>query len=88
MRHHSIPLNDSLNKSKRKAGLPWQVWLGCVGAAGLVMALISIPFGLVLLVGLPALLVLFFQQDERIIELACCTAVQRTYYDPGKVSRL
>jgi len=84
MRHHSVPVNDALNKSKRKGGLPWQVWLGCVVVSGVVMALLSILFGMVLLVGLPALLVLFFQKDERIIELACCTAVQKTYYDPGK----
>jgi type IV secretory system VirB3-like protein len=84
MRHHSVPVNDALNKSKRKGGLPWQVWLCSVVVSGVVMALLSILFGVVLLVGLPALLVLFFRKDERILELACCTAVQKTYYDPGK----
>jgi hypothetical protein len=84
MRHHMIPVNDSLNKSTRKAGLPWQLWLACVVFAGAVMALFSIPFGLLLLVGLPALLVLFFKQDERIVELACCAVVQHSFYDPGK----
>jgi hypothetical protein len=49
------------------------------------MALLSVPFGLLLLVGLPAILVFFFKQDERIVEIACCAAVQRSYYDPGKV---
>jgi hypothetical protein len=84
MRHHMIPVNDSLNKSTRKAGLPWQLWLACVVFAGAVMALVSIPFGLLLLVSLPALLVLFFKQDERIVELACCSVVQQSFYDPGK----
>jgi len=85
MRHHVIPVNDAMNKSKRKAGLPWQLWLGCVLLAGLVMALLSVPFGLFLLVGLPALLVFFFKQDERIVKIACLAAVQKSYYDPGKV---
>ncbi len=80
-----IPVNDSLNKSTRKAGLPWQLWLACVVFAGAVMALVSIPFGLLLLVSLPPLLVLFFKQDERIVELACCSVVQQSFYDPGKV---
>ncbi len=88
MRHHSVPVNDALNKSKRKGGLPWQVWLACVVLSGVVMAVMSITFGLVLLVGLPALLVLFFRKDERIIELAFCTAMQKAYYDPGKVRQL
>ena len=79
-----IPVNDSLNKSTRKAGLPWQLWLACVVFAGAVMALVSIPFGLLLLVSLPSLLVLFFKQDERIVELACCSVVQQSFYDPGK----
>ena len=79
-----IPVNDALNKSTRKAGLPWQLWLACVVFAGAVMALVSIPFGLLLLVSLPALLVLFFKQDERIVELACCSVVQQSFYDPGK----
>jgi type IV secretory pathway VirB3-like protein len=85
MRHHSIPVNDSLNKSTRKAGLPWQLWLACVVFAGVVMAILSVPFGLLLLAGLPAIFVLFFKQDERIFELACCSVVQKSYYDPGKV---
>lgn len=85
MRHHQVPLNDALNKSTRKAGLPWQLWLGCALFAGLVMALLSLLFGLVLLVTLPAILVLFFKQDERIVELACLAVVQKSYYDPGKV---
>jgi hypothetical protein len=84
MRHH-IPVNDSLNNSKRKGGLPWQLWLGCGLFAGLVMALLSLPFGLLLLVGLPAGLVFFFKQDERIVELACCSVALKSYYDPGKV---
>ena len=84
MRHH-IPVNDSLNKSTRKAGLPWQLWLACALFAGLVMALLSLPFGLLLLVGLPAVLVFFFKQDERIVELACCSVALKSYYDPGKV---
>jgi len=87
MRHHLVPLNDALNKSTRKAGLPWQLWLACVLWAGLVMALLSVPFGLFLLVGLPALLVFFFKKDEQIVEIACCAAVQKSYYDPGKVGQ-
>ncbi len=85
MRHHYTPLNDALNRSTRKAGLPWQLWLACALFAGLVMALLSLLFGSVLLVGLPAILVFFFKQDERIVELACLSAVQKSYYDPGKV---
>jgi hypothetical protein len=49
------------------------------------MALLSLLFGLVLLVGLPAILFVFFKQDERIVELACLSAVQKSYYAPGKV---
>jgi hypothetical protein len=85
MRHHQIPLNDALNKSTRKAGLPWQLWLACALFAGLVMALLSLLFGLVMLAALPAILVLFFKQDERVVELACLAVVQKSYYDPGKV---
>ena len=84
MRHHT-PINDSLNNSKRKAGLPWQLWLACGIFAGLVMALVSIPFGLLLLMGLPAGLVFFFKQDEQIFELASLSVEQKSYYDPGKV---
>jgi hypothetical protein len=36
-------------------------------------------------VGLPAVLVFFFKQDERIVQLACCSVVLKSYYDPGKV---
>ena len=85
MRHHHISVNDALNNSTRKAGLPWQLWLGCGLFAGLVMALLSLPLGLLLLVGLPAILVFFFKQDERIVELASLSVVQKSYYDPGKV---
>jgi hypothetical protein len=84
MRHHTAPVNDALNKSTRKAGLPWQLWLGCIVVAGGVMALLSVLFGLVLLVGVPAALVLFFKKDERICDLACCAVAQKSYYDPGK----
>ena len=42
-------------------------------------------FGLLLVVGLPAVLVFFFKQDERIVDLACCSVVLKSYYDPGKV---
>jgi len=87
MRHHFMPVNDSLNKSTRKAGLPWQLWLGCVVLAGVVMALLSVPFGLLLSVALPALLIVFFRKDECIFEIACCAVVQRSYYDPGKVKQ-
>jgi len=66
MRHHLVPLNDALNKSTRKAGLPWQLWLACVLWAGLVMALLSVPFGLFLLVGLPALLVFFSRRMSKL----------------------
>jgi hypothetical protein len=59
--------------------------LACALFAGLVMALLSLLFGLVLLVGLPAILFVFFKQDERIVELACLSAVQKSYYAPGKV---
>jgi hypothetical protein len=88
MGRHLIPVNDAMNKSKRKGGLPWQLWLGCILFAGLVMALWSVPFGLLLLVGLPAVLVFFFKKDERIVEIACLTAVQKSYYDPGKARQL
>ena len=88
MRHHLIPLNDALNKSKRKAGLPWQLWLACVLLAGVLIALFNVVFGLFLLVGLPAVLVFFFRLDERIFELANLAAMQRSYYDPGKARQL
>jgi hypothetical protein len=85
MRHHVIPVNDSLNKSKRKAGLPWQVWLLCIVIAGVVMALLDVVFGVFLLCTLPATLVFFFKQDEQIFALANLAAVQKSFYDPGKV---
>jgi hypothetical protein len=85
MRHHMIPVNDAMNKSKRKGGLPWQLWLVCIVVAGAVMALLDLVFGLFLLVALPATLVLFFKQDEQIFALASLAAVQKSFYDPGKV---
>ena len=85
MRHHMIPVNDAMNKSKRKGGLPWQLWLVCIVVAGAVMALFDLVFGLFLLVALPATLVLFFKQDEQIFALASLAVVQKSFYDPGKV---
>jgi type IV secretory pathway TrbD component len=84
MRYHELPVNDSLNKSKLKGGLPWQLWLSCVVVAGFVIARISITFGALLLFALPAVLVLFFRIDERVYEIACCSIEQKSYYDPGK----
>jgi hypothetical protein len=88
MRHHDIPVNDSLNKSKLKGGLPWQLWLTCVVVAGVVVACVSIPFGALLLFALPTILVLFFRIDERVYEISCCSLLQNSYYDPGKVEQL
>jgi hypothetical protein len=85
MRHHLIPVNDSMNRSKRKGGLPWQLWLACVCFAGVVMALLDVVFGVFLLVALPATLVFFFKKDEQIFALANLAAVQKSFYDPGKV---
>ena len=85
MRHHVIPVNDAMNKSKRKGGLPWQLWLVCIVVAGAVMALLDLVFGLFLLIALPAMLVLFFKQDEQIFALASLAVVQKSFYDPGKV---
>jgi hypothetical protein len=85
MRHHLTAVNDSLNKSKRKGGLPWQVWLLCIVFAGVVMALLDVVFGVFLLVALPATLVFFFKTDEQIFALANLAAVQKSFYDPGKV---
>ncbi len=87
MRHH-VPVNDALNNSTRKAGLPWQLWVGCFLFAGLVMAILSLPFGMLLLLALPAYLMPFFKKDERIIELASLAIVQRSSYDPGKAKQL
>jgi type IV secretory pathway TrbD component len=84
MRYHDAPVNDALNKSKYKGGLPWQLWLLCVVIAGAVMARISIPFGAVLFFLLSTTLVLFFRIDERVFEIARCSIAQKSYYDPGK----
>ena len=87
MRHHTISVNDSMNKSTWKAGLPWKLWLACICVAGVVMAQVDFPFGAFLLVALPAALIAFFKKDEQIVALATLSAVQTSFYDPGKVKQ-
>ena len=87
MRHHTISVNDSMNKSTWKAGLPWKLWLACICGAGVVMAQVDFLFGAFLLVALPAALIAFFKKDEQIVALAALSAVQKSFYDPGKVKQ-
>ena len=82
-----IPVNDSLNKPKLKAGLDWRVWIGCTAVALLVGLTISILFGIALLFALPIGLLYFFRKDARIFQLWQLSFLQQSYYDPGKAMR-
>jgi type IV secretory pathway TrbD component len=87
MRYHE-PVNNALNKSKLKGGLPWKIWLACVIVGVFVVALISIPLGILMLLGLPSVMILVFKKDERIMQIAACTIAQKAYYEPGKSKTL
>jgi type IV secretory pathway TrbD component len=85
MRHSvDVPLNDVLNKSRWKGGLPWQLWLVVVLLAGAVMAQVDVVVGIGILVLVPMLLIAFFKQDPDIVGLTLCSVAQRSYYDPAK----
>lgn len=79
-----VSVNDVLNKSRWKGGLPWQLWLVVVVVAGAVMAQIDVVVGLGILVLVPTLLIAFFKQDPDIVGLTLCSVAQRSYYDPAK----
>ncbi len=79
-----VPVNDVLNKSQWKGGLPWQLWLVVIVLAGAVMAQIDVVVGLGILVLVPMLLIAWFKQDPDIVGLTLCSVAQRSYYDPAK----
>jgi hypothetical protein len=79
-----VPVNDVLNKSRWKGGLPWQLWLVVIVAAGAVMAQIDVFLGALILVFVPIFLIGFFKQDPDIVGLSLCSVAQRSYYDPAR----
>ena len=87
-RNSGVPVNDSLNRPKLKAGLDWRVWIGCAAVAFLVGATVSILFGIALLFALPFGLMYFFRKDAKIFQLWQLSFLQYSFYDPGKAERL
>lgn len=79
-----VSVNDVLNKSRWKGGLPWQVWVVVLVLAGAVMAQIDVFVGAGILLLVPMLLISFFKQDPEIVGLTLCSVAQRSYYDPQK----
>lgn len=79
-----VLVNDALNKSRWKGGLPWQLWLVVIVVAGGVMAQIAVLLGALILIFVPMFLIAFFRQDPDIVGLSLCSVAQRSYYDPAK----
>ena len=79
-----LPLNDALNKPKKKFGIDYRLALASLGAGVVVMLFVSTVGGIGLMILLPSALALFFRKDPAVWRLWQISMWQRAYYDPGK----
>lgn len=81
------PLNDALNRPKRKLGLEWRLWLAVLALVLIVVIFMSTFLALALFLALPPLLGCGTRRDPQFFRLCGLSFLQRAYYDPGKVTR-
>jgi hypothetical protein len=78
------PLNDSLNHSKERWGMPVPVILTVFAVAGFFAWWKSALVGITLAVGIPMLSKTFISLDPQIYRLAALSLWQKAAYDPGR----
>lgn len=80
----AVPLNDSLNASRLRWGLPLPIIVTLLVISGLVGWWYSTFVALVLVIGVPFLSSRLIAIDPNIYRLAAMSLKQKAHYYPGK----
>ena len=81
------PLNDALNRPKRKVGIDWRILLAITATAAIAAMAVNLVLGVALLAGLPPAVHHMTRRDPQLFQLWAMSFLQRAYYDPGKLAR-
>lgn len=80
-----LPLNDALNRPKRKLGIDWRLLLGITALAAIAAIFVNLILGVALMVALPPVVRHITKHDPQLFQLWALSFLQKAYYDPGKV---
>jgi type IV secretory pathway VirB3-like protein len=86
-RQAGTPLNDALNRPKRKLGIDWRLFAAIAGGAALTAIFVNLILGLALLLALPPLVRYISRRDAQMFKLWALSFLQKAHYDPGKAAR-